>query len=169
VVAHDPLHRSGRAALPHPAPASGDNADGAQRCWTPGVCAPAHFARHYGTGSGSRFAGANSPWPVPFPPSPPPPVAQPCSETSQVLRDRPTSHARSSPACVLRLPGAACRRFPPQANMGSPGSRARCFRTCPGSLTARGRPHLALAMRTVLPSASSHDVGPAKVGSFAAH
>ena len=37
-----------------------------------------------------------SPWPVPFPP--PPPQPQPCSAGSQVLRDRPTSHARSSQA-----------------------------------------------------------------------
>jgi len=33
--------------------------------------------------------------------------------------------------CGLRLP-------PPQADMGSPGSRARCFRACSGSQTARG-------------------------------
>ena len=30
------------------------------------------------------------------------------------------------------------RRHPPQAKLGSPGSRARCFRTCPGSVTAQG-------------------------------
>ena len=30
------------------------------------------------------------------------------------------------------------RRHPPQAKLGSPGSRARCFRTCPGSMTAQG-------------------------------
>src|SRR5208337_2166637 len=31
VIAHDPLHGSGRAELPHPALASGDDAEAAQR------------------------------------------------------------------------------------------------------------------------------------------
>ena len=31
MIAHSPLHRSGRAAFPHPAPASGDDAKAAQR------------------------------------------------------------------------------------------------------------------------------------------
>ncbi len=44
---------------------------------------------------------------TPFPPSPPPPVARRCSETSQVLQGCPTSHVRSSSACVLRLPDAS--------------------------------------------------------------
>ena len=35
------------------------------------------------------------------------PVARRCSAASQVVWSRPTSHVRSSPACVLGLPGAA--------------------------------------------------------------
>ena len=141
MVTHDPLHGSGRAELPHPALASGDDAEAAQRCRPPDVSAPAHCARPTGAESGARFAGAGSPWPVPFPPSPPPPtLVRLCSETSQVLRNCPTSHARSSSAYVLRLSRHGLRLHQPQAGMGSPGSRARCFRTCSGSLTARDPP-----------------------------
>ena len=31
MIAYDPLHRSGRAALPHPAPALGDDAEANKR------------------------------------------------------------------------------------------------------------------------------------------
>ena len=31
MIAYDPLHRSGRAALPHPAPALGDDAEANER------------------------------------------------------------------------------------------------------------------------------------------
>src|SRR5437016_10960948 len=48
-VARNPLHRSGRAALPHPAPASGDNAKSPQgirvsdaRRWEPALNEPPH-------------------------------------------------------------------------------------------------------------------------------
>src|SRR5437899_12336799 len=48
-VARNPLHRSGRAALPHPAPASGDNAKSPQgvrvsdaRKWEPALNEPPH-------------------------------------------------------------------------------------------------------------------------------
>jgi hypothetical protein len=33
MVAHNPFDRSGRAVLPHPALASGDNAEATQRIW----------------------------------------------------------------------------------------------------------------------------------------
>src|SRR5260370_33773531 len=75
----------------------------------PDVPAPAHWAHLLGTVSEARFAGSGSLWPVPFPPSPPPPVARPCSETSAVLWDCPTSSARSSSAYVLGLPDPSHR------------------------------------------------------------
>jgi hypothetical protein len=34
MIAHNPLHRSGRAALPHPAPALGDDAEANERIGT---------------------------------------------------------------------------------------------------------------------------------------
>ena len=43
-------------------------------------------------------------------------------------------HRRAS----FGLPDAVCVSPLPQADAGSPGSRARCFRACTGSLTARG-------------------------------
>src|SRR5262245_8370607 len=48
-----------------------------------------------------------SPWPVPFPPPPPPPLPRPCPAGSQVLRDRPTAHTRSSQAYRLSVPWTA--------------------------------------------------------------
>jgi len=81
-------------------------------------------------------------WQVPFgQPSSLHPLRQPvprcCSGTSQVLQGCPTSQVRSSSACVLRLPDASRGYCCPGRDVGSPGSRARCFRTCSGSLTAR--------------------------------
>jgi hypothetical protein len=73
----------------------------------------------------------------PLPSIPPPPVVRHCSGTSQVLRICPTSQVRSSSDCVLRLPDASQSNCNPWANLGSPGSHARCLRTCSGSLTAR--------------------------------
>ena len=81
---------------------------------------PAHCARLAGPVSVTRFAGAVSPRPVPFPPSPPPPPrGRLCSETSPVLWNCPTSYARSSPACVPRLPGAACDSISPGEHRSS--------------------------------------------------
>jgi hypothetical protein len=76
--------------------------------------------------------------------SPPPSIAQPCSGTSLVVRVCPTSRVRSSSSCVLRLPDASPDVILPWENVGSPGSRTRCFRTCAGSVTARdsGTPRL---------------------------
>jgi len=38
MVAHDPLHRSGRAALPHPAPALGDDGQAVEGIWVADIC-----------------------------------------------------------------------------------------------------------------------------------
>jgi len=101
------------------------------------VPAPTHWTRLPGSVSGTRFAGAGSLWPDLFPPSPPPPMAWHCSETSQVLQVCPTSQVRSSSAYVLRLPDASQGNFSLGRTWDLPVSRARCFRTCTGSLTAR--------------------------------
>ena len=96
------------------------------------------------------------PWSIPRPPSPA------CAATRTAMSP-PSSAPSSSSACIpssLVLPVTAMglsdfpapfivgvrpwtsrhglRRHPPQAKLGSPGSRARCFRTCPGSVTAQG-------------------------------
>jgi hypothetical protein len=77
------------------------------------VPAPAHWGRCSGSVSGTRFARASSLWPDRFPPSHPQPVAQPCSETSQVLPVCPTSQLGSTSAYVLGLPDAAQVRCGP--------------------------------------------------------
>ena len=164
-VARDPLHGSGRAELPHPALASGNDAQAVQ---LPDVPAPAHCARRFGAVSETRFAGADSPWPVPFPPSPPPPVARLCSQTSQVLRNCPTSCARSSSACVLRLPDAACGSISRRRTQDLPVLEQGVSVHAQGLRPREARPHLAISMRSVWPSATSHGVGSSKVDSFAA-
>ena len=90
---------------------------------------------------------AGSLWPAPFPP---PPSTADCSG---VIRGRSegTSAGLSDfprPFVIGVCPWTSrydFRGHPRRVNMGSPGSRARCFRTCTGSVTARGRAHLAMA------------------------
>jgi hypothetical protein len=88
---------------------------------------------------GGEFCWPCSPWPIPFPPPPPPPLPRRCSMSSQVLRDHPTSHTRTSQA-YLPFPERPARRSTGRASMGSPSSRAWRFRTCHGSLTTQGPP-----------------------------
>jgi len=117
--------------------------------------------------SGTRFAVAGSLWPDLFPSSPPLPVARLCSETSQVLQVCPTStsvhHRRSSLDFPMRPKATAAL-----ANLGSPGSHARCLRTCSGSLTARdsGTPRDIGAPDG--PSAFSYSVGVPEEETYAA-
>src|SRR5438105_5548444 len=104
-----------------------------------------------------------SPRPVPFPPPPPQPLPRPCSAASQVLRDRLTSRARTSQAYRLSVPWAAR----PAINMGG---RARDLPVLAQEdsvhaqvLRPRGvRQQLALALLTMLPSASWDSVGTPK-------
>ena len=102
-LAAGPPHRSQRAELPHWAPASGQTRHAHQEgMHHPGFFAPlrAHdpalVTHQFRLCVRDVFHRPCFPWPVPFPP--PPPQPQPCSAGSQVLRDRPTSHARSSQA-----------------------------------------------------------------------
>lgn len=73
------------------------------------------------------------------PPPPPPPDDWRCSAASSGLRTRPTSPSRASPAYGHQPFRCGPPHHPRQAAWGSPGSRARRFRTCHGSSTARGR------------------------------
>ena len=108
-LAASPPHRSGLAAFPHPAPASGDTI-------APfGVLATHAVAQQSRAAAGATptrfcarnvFHGSASPRPGAFPPSAPPPVARPCLQTSSALRTCPTSRARASSASALRLPDA---------------------------------------------------------------
>src|SRR5437870_13741030 len=75
--------------------------------------APAHWANLAGSGSRVCRAWTSFPWPDPFPPPPPPRGCPLCSAASPVLWIGPTSHGRSSSACVLRLPDTACFRRQP--------------------------------------------------------
>jgi hypothetical protein len=98
----------------------------------------AHFAHHEsGTVSGMRFVRPRFPRPDPVAPLTPRRAA-PRSPTSSLPWVRPTSPFRPSPACGLRPSWCGQRRHPPQAERGSPGSRAERFRACSSSLTAPG-------------------------------
>ena len=98
VVTHGPLHRSGREALSHPAPALGDDGEAREGAWMTDACG----------------------W-------------QPLIHVLLHALPRQTVSlaAAWTSRCGLRLAW-------PQTNAGSPGSRAKRFRTCSGSLTARG-------------------------------
>ena len=97
--------------------------------------------------------------PAPFPPRPPRPVARRCSVASSGT----TRLSDFLEPFIIGVRRSTSRRGPrvhlPRATLGSPGSRAWCFRACTGSLTARGPARLALATHPVWPSASPDSVG----------
>jgi hypothetical protein len=161
-----PPHRSGRAAFPHPAPASGDNAKPHRQLDVP---ARVQMTRFPGAVSGMRCSRTSSPWPALFPPPSPPPLARLCSWASQVLQGRPTSRIRSSPDYVLRLSGAACGSSRWRTRDLPVPVRGACVRA--RGLRPRGVPSsLAITARRVLPSASLKSVGtPEWLGFTAQH
>ncbi len=155
MIAHNPLHGSGRAGFPHPALASGDDAHAPQRIGmtdrrrrqpagdeTPHtipqdaavLVAPRQRAMpeppHLEPKNPQRVVVCRNTVNLPL-------LLRRCSETSQVQWVCPTSQVRSSSAYVLRLSRRVPRLLRPWANLGSPGSLTRCLRTCSGSLTAR--------------------------------
>jgi hypothetical protein len=162
VVTHDPLHGSGRAALPHPALASGNDAWAAARR----LCSSARCA------SGRRGVRDAFCWSFPLGQSPslhlfrrrlPNFVRRLLRYYGTVRLPAPVHHRRTSLDFPTR-PAA----HQPQADIGSPGSRARCFRTCSGSLTTRDSSASRHTMRPISPSAPSDGVGVPKIRSFAA-
>ena len=126
----------------------------------------ATLARPSGPESGTRFAPADSPWPAPFPPPPPRPVPRLCSAASPVLRSCPTSHGRSSSACVLRLPDTVCFRRQPwdlPVPVQNVSARARGLR--PRGVLLQHRPSL----QSISPSVLTNAVGtPVLLANFAA-
>lgn len=61
MISHDPLHRSGRAALPHPAPALGGDGEAGERVGVTDTCGwkpPVDEATHPVPGGGSGLAAA---------------------------------------------------------------------------------------------------------------
>ena len=197
MVAHDPLHGSQRAGLPHWALASGDDAHAAQGIRMayvgrrqPQLDEPAHPL----PGDEARLAASRQRT-LPEPAHPVPEYGQrsaihghslvsdvPADDRTQPLPHRgnrvvpampklgfhlaqlrlqPFTHRlpkhRVPPVPLLaadvrkaeEVEGLGLGRVsldfptrpvppPARVDMGSPGSRARCFRTCTGSLTARG-------------------------------
>ena len=126
-------------------------------------CCLTYPLQRIGRDDPARCPGCVLLWQVPFgqnlfPPYPPPPVSQSCSGISQVLQVCPTSRVRSSSAYVFGLPNAP-RSCYLRVNTGSPGSLARCFHTCAGSMAARTPSHLTMSVCLVLPSASPYSVG----------
>ncbi len=142
MVTHGPLHRSGRAALPHPAPALGHGA----QALLPDAPAPARWTRPPGSASGAYCTRASSPWPAPFPPPPPRPAARLCSAASQVSAGPPGSRAECFRPCVgsqaARGPVASCDgdatdvafRFQSERRHLDPSHQFR------GSMASRGLP-----------------------------
>ena len=133
-VTPHPPHRSVREELPHTAPASG-NDDKASEYQSASRTRPSSLyalARPCvrSTFCPSRFPLANL---LPSTSS----VACALFGGSSVLLGCPTSHDLSSSAYVFGLPDAASVPLRAKAVMGSPDSRARCFRACSRSTTAQ--------------------------------
>ena len=157
-----PPHRSGRAALPHPAPTSGHDGKPAS------VSARARWTRGSGSASGACYVRADSPRPTPFPPPPPRPSPGRCSAASSVLWSRLTSRARSSSACVLGLPDAACDVLCRRQTRDLPVP-VRGVSVHARGLRPRGVPaQLAVSLRRMWPSASCKGVGTPESVYFAA-
>ena len=103
---------------------------------------------------------AGSLWPALFPPSLPPPVARRCSETSQVLQGCPTSHVRSSSACVLRLPDTVCISLLCRQTWDLPVPAQDGSMHAWGLRPRRGQVHLAIAVNPMLPPLISRASAP---------
>ena len=139
-VTRHPLRRSGREALPHPAPTSGVTASclGPPRVarWlavqasTPGTRAP-------GSASGACGVAPYSPWAPSFPPLAPPPRRGPCSQGSSVRCWCLTSPDHTSQASVPTFPVRTL--WTRRSVRRSPSSCARSVRACQGSQTAQSQ------------------------------
>ncbi len=132
-VARRPPHRSGRAALPHPAPTLGDDAEAsAWRTRDSAPCAPARLCVR----SALRWRE--------FPLAGPLPSTASAAGRPALFGGFPGTMGPSDfprPSITGFCPWTSRRglwHFSPQAVVGSPGSRARCLRACSGSQTARG-------------------------------
>jgi hypothetical protein len=189
MVTHNPLYRSQRAGLPHWALTLGSDVQ-AKIClpyplqltlqarrinagashwlypWFPTSCPfrVLHIDPSPGPESGACFARTNSPWSGPFPPPPPPAGFSPAfvQRSLRYLWACPTSHVRSSPSCSFRIPGASPRAISQGQAWDLPVPVQRVSVRARGLRPRRASPSLALAGRTVLPSAFDDTVGTPK-------
>ena len=143
VTSHPP-HRSQQALLTHWAPTSGCDVQANPTCYLSypfqRIWQIRHFRSFPGSVSGTCFAGTNSPRSGPFPPPPPPTGISPVfvRPLLRYLWACPTSHPRTSQPCSLGIHCADPGTITAGSKVGSPGSRAKSFRACTGSLTTRG-------------------------------
>ncbi len=155
-VTRHPPHRSRRAARPHRAPASGDDAQAPEGAYRRGW---AHVTGVPGAVSGSWSAPPRSPWPVPCPlPAPPVPWGAPCSKASAVLWSCPTPCTRASRSYPVGAPCGPGALSSGQLQ-GLPGSVPRVSVHARGRRPRQGCPPLALAGGAVWPAACSERVG----------
>jgi hypothetical protein len=158
-VTRHPPHSSRRAARPHRAPASGDDAQapaGAYRTYTAGLMCQETPAR-WPTPGGLRHV-ALGPLPAP-PPAPPVPWDAPCSTAASGLCSGPTPCTRPARSCPSGAPGGPGKTSPGQ-RQGLPGSAQSVFTPARGLRPRQVRGRLAVAAPSRLPSACAERVGP---------
>ena len=134
MVTHGPLHRSGRAELPHPAPTLGGDAQALAACRTRSSAFCAWPRR------GVRNASPSGRFPLA---KPLPSTASAAGSTALFGSFVGTMGLSDFPRAFIIgvcLSTSRCGLPPHQQQtlVGSPGSRTRCLRACAGSLTARG-------------------------------
>ncbi len=114
---------------------------------------------------GACSARADSPWSGPFPPPSPPAGFSPALVRRSLRYPWacPTSHDRSSPSCSFRIHGASPRAISQGQAWDLPVPVQRVSMRARGLRPRRARPSLALAGRTVLPSAFDDTVGTLKL------
>ena len=170
-VSLHPPHRSHRAAFPQRAPVSGDDALAFEAWAAHPVPARAGWHRTTCISRRSVRCGPVAPAPLDRAPSLHPLRGQqswPCSRGSQVLRTRPTSHARSSPACAL----ASFPARPGTAKRLRAGVRYPRFQRIPfvrdGVLDLGRASEPRIAVPHMLPSTGSENLGLCDIEYFAA-
>ena len=192
MVAHNPLHRSQRAGLPHWALTLGRNVQAkclpyplhrtlqARRLnvgpspwlcpWFPTSCPfrVLHIDPSPGPVSGACFARTDSPWSGPFPPPSPPAGLAPAlvRRVPRYLRACPTSHVRTSPSCSFRIQGASPRGISQGQAWDLPVPVQRVSVRARGLRPRSANPSLALMRWIVLPSAPGDGVGTPKQTHF---
>jgi len=149
MIAHNTLHRSGQAELPHPAPTSGHDTQPHERIrvTNSGRREPARKCDAACVATASGYLGCDGTTPSATY-SPLLCQTHPAPGRSWAPRNSGSDSAGPSDGAV-RLPTSVphrCSSFafptrsavsPRQTDLGSPASPTRCWRTCTGSLTAQ--------------------------------
>ena len=137
-VTQHPLHRTVHAELPYTAPALGH--DDQASTMLPVVSVRGRLSREPGSRSGTRCRQTDFPWPAAFPAPPPlPSLSVPALFGGCLATTQQSDYPAPWPIGVRPQAFRCALHAMLQKTRERPGSRAKCFRACTGSVTARGR------------------------------